>query len=122
MTGLPNRRLFEQDLTSALGRAAQGGGGLLHVFLDIDNLKQVNDRFGHHVGDILIRAVAGLLEALRRPGQVLPVAECTGLMRVIDLMVVALMGVAVAHLHAVGLRIRVSVNLSPDSLQQAQLG
>ena len=71
MTGLPNRQLGEDYLAAALASARQGGGGLLHVFLDLDNFKQVNDRFGHHAGDRLIREVAGRLEALRHGPEVL---------------------------------------------------
>lgn len=71
VTGLPNRELFEDVLSAAITTARRGGGQLMHVFLDIDNFKQVNDRFGHHAGDLLIRKVAERLEEIRQPPQVL---------------------------------------------------
>ncbi len=71
VTGLPNRELFEDSLAAAIAKAQRDRGYLLHVFLDIDNFKQVNDRFGHHAGDQLIRKVAARLEKVRQGPQVL---------------------------------------------------
>lgn len=71
VTGLPNRELFEHALAEALAKALQSREHLLLVFLDIDNFKQVNDRFGHHAGDRLIRQVAARLETVRQGAQVL---------------------------------------------------
>lgn len=67
LTGLPNRKCFEAELQRVLA----AGGAVMHAFLDLDNFKQVNDRFGHRVGDLLIREVARRLEALRQPDQIL---------------------------------------------------
>lgn len=50
MTGLPNRTLFREYLDAAVLR----GGRLALIFIDIDNFKQINDRFGHLVGDNVI--------------------------------------------------------------------
>ncbi|MEF2553093.1 GGDEF domain-containing protein [Aurantimonas sp. A2-1-M11] len=55
MTGLLNRRGFDQSLA----RMPRGGGTL--VLCDIDHFKQVNDRYGHSVGDSVIRAFAELI-------------------------------------------------------------
>ena len=71
VTGLPNRELFEDALAAAITSAERTDGHLLHVFLDLDNFKQVNDRFGHHAGDLLIRQVAERLEEIRQGPQVL---------------------------------------------------
>ncbi|OYU37453.1 MAG: GGDEF domain-containing protein [Pseudorhodobacter sp. PARRP1] len=71
MTGLPNRALFEDYLGAAIADADQSNSDLLHVFLDLDNFKQVNDRFGHHLGDLLIQEVAKRLERIRGKDQVL---------------------------------------------------
>lgn len=60
LTGRPNRTKFEKDL-----RACRDDWGLLLV--DIDNLKTVNDTFGHNVGDALIAAVAARLSAAVKP-------------------------------------------------------
>ncbi len=66
LTGLPNRRLLLDRLEHALRRRDSIGTSLL--FLDIDGFKSVNDRFGHDVGDEVLKIVAGRLGELVRPG------------------------------------------------------
>lgn len=58
LTGLPNRRLFTQRLDEAIRR-----GPFVLIFVDLDDFKELNDRFGHAGGDELLRAVG---ERLRR--------------------------------------------------------
>lgn len=62
LTGLPNRRLFEDRVTEAFKHAKRGGGKLALLFIDLDRFKEVNDTLGHRVGDML------LVEAGRRLG------------------------------------------------------
>ncbi len=59
LTDLPNRRRLEAALRERIGAGRTGVVGLL--FVDLDRFKSVNDRFGHDVGDELIRAAAGRL-------------------------------------------------------------
>lgn len=66
VTGLPNRLLFSDRLTQALGAAHRHRNKLAVVFLDIDTFKSVNDRLGHSVGDALLKAVANSLVACLR--------------------------------------------------------
>jgi diguanylate cyclase (GGDEF)-like protein/PAS domain S-box-containing protein len=66
LTGLPNRQRFYERLDEALDRAA-AGAEVAVLFLDVDGFKLVNDGLGHHVGDDLLRAVAGRLRACLRP-------------------------------------------------------
>lgn len=58
VTNLPNRILFYDRLEQALAQAQRYQQKLAILFLDLDGFKQVNDKYGHHVGDGLLKAVA----------------------------------------------------------------
>jgi diguanylate cyclase (GGDEF)-like protein len=66
LTGLYNRRHLGDALEQAVAHAAETSGHLSVIMLDIDHFKNVNDRYGHAVGDNLIVAVAGQLTAAVR--------------------------------------------------------
>jgi diguanylate cyclase (GGDEF)-like protein/PAS domain S-box-containing protein len=69
LTGLLNRAGFEQglDALGAAGKAAPDGlGGLAVLYLDLDNFKPINDRYGHPVGDQVLEQFAQRLMALVR--------------------------------------------------------
>jgi diguanylate cyclase (GGDEF)-like protein len=57
LTGLPNRRLFQDRLAGALERAHRSGKQAALLLVDLDHFKQVNDTAGHHVGDLLLKRV-----------------------------------------------------------------
>jgi diguanylate cyclase (GGDEF)-like protein len=65
LTGLPNRRAFEERLPTELARAARSGQPLALVLLDLDGFKGVNDRLGHPAGDEVLREVARILDESR---------------------------------------------------------
>lgn len=66
LTGVRNHRAFHEDLTRELERTQRAGGHLALVMLDMDGLKQVNDRFGHQEGDEQLRSLAGcMVETMR---------------------------------------------------------
>jgi diguanylate cyclase (GGDEF)-like protein len=62
LTGLPNRRAFMPVLERACEQARNGADAFALLFLDLDRFKQVNDTFGHAVGDELLAAAAKRLE------------------------------------------------------------
>jgi len=65
LTGLYNRRRFDEELTREIPLAQRSEQGGAAIVLGLDNFTLVNDTLGHHAGDELIRRVAGLLsEAL----------------------------------------------------------
>ena len=67
LTGLLNRRAFEDILIRQMKRQEIAGGVLSVMMLDIDRFKQVNDSLGHHAGDEVIRRVAAVLHESTRP-------------------------------------------------------
>ncbi|WP_165694193.1 diguanylate cyclase [Teichococcus deserti] len=71
LTGLANRRRFEEAMALEWRRCAREGQPLSLLVLDADNFKRYNDRYGHPAGDTCLRMLAGCLSATaRRPGDV----------------------------------------------------
>ncbi|HEX7107312.1 MAG TPA: diguanylate cyclase [Acidothermaceae bacterium] len=68
LTGLPNRRVLTEVLTTESARAARDGTALALLMLDIDWFKQLNDAHGHAAGDRALQALGRLLTANLRPG------------------------------------------------------
>lgn len=62
LTHLPNRGFLQERLKAALGRARREQGRLALLYVDLDKFKQVNDNFGHAVGDLLLQEVARRLQ------------------------------------------------------------
>ncbi|NNG23425.1 bifunctional diguanylate cyclase/phosphodiesterase [Telluria aromaticivorans] len=71
LTALPNRLLFHDRLQHAMVRAARADEQLAVLFIDLDRFKNVNDTLGHHVGDELLKQVAGALTKCLREGDTL---------------------------------------------------
>jgi len=66
LTGLYNRRHFDEVLTSRFSEATRYGSDLSCLMMDLDDFKRVNDRFGHHVGDeLLILSAISVASQLR---------------------------------------------------------
>ncbi len=61
LTGVSNRRFFERRLAEEIERWARHVGPLVCMLVDVDFFKQVNDRYGHQVGDRVLRQIASIL-------------------------------------------------------------
>ena len=57
LTGLPNRALFRDRLSTAMARAQRTGAPMALMFLDLDRFKLINDSLGHEVDDRLLQQI-----------------------------------------------------------------
>ncbi|ROR34983.1 GGDEF domain-containing protein [Inmirania thermothiophila] len=106
LTGVPNRRYFEQRLREELERARRAGTPLGCAFIDIDRFKAINDGHGHEVGDHVLRAVARVVDAGLRACDVL--ARYGG-----EEFVALLPGSGLEEALAIAERVRAAVAASP---------
>lgn len=66
LTGLPNRRLFQDRLREEIKRSQRGGGRFAQLFIDLDRFKEINDTLGHDLGDkLLVEAAARISKSVR---------------------------------------------------------
>jgi diguanylate cyclase (GGDEF)-like protein len=68
LTGLANRALADDELEKAIARADRQRSPLSLLFIDLDDFKAVNDRFGHGAGDLVLKTVAARLVDAGRKG------------------------------------------------------
>lgn len=66
VTGMPNRHFFEERIIQAVANATRYGGYCYLMMIDLDDFKIVNDRLGHHVGDLLLQEVGIRLSSTLR--------------------------------------------------------
>ena len=92
LTGIPNRYLFTERLRNEMERARKARGQLAVIYIDVDNLKHVNDSLGHREGDRLLQEVASRIasttrqqESLGRLGGDEFALFCTNFGEVVDL-------------------------------------
>ena len=71
LTGIHNRRYFDERLDEEISRSLRQNKALSCLFLDIDHFKQFNDVYGHHVGDLVLKEVAKLIKSQMRQSDVL---------------------------------------------------
>lgn len=68
VTGLPNRTLFFEHLEQAIREARRPGRRVALLFIDVDGFKQVNDTFGHDVGDEFLKQIGERMKGALRDG------------------------------------------------------
>ena len=71
LTGLPNRRLLEDRLEQALAHAGRTGHKVAVLLIDLDRFKEVNDTFGHRIGDLALQQVVLRLSSRMRASDTL---------------------------------------------------
>ena len=76
LTGLPNRRLFDDRLVQAMSRAQRTGLSAAVFVVDLDNFKTINDTHGHRTGDVVLARAGDVLKAKIRSSDTL--ARCGG--------------------------------------------
>ncbi|MBU6995029.1 sensor domain-containing diguanylate cyclase [Ferrovum myxofaciens] len=86
LTGLPNRLLLMDRLSQAIRSLNRESPGIALLFVDLDHFKPINDNFGHHVGDLVLRETATRLQSCVRESDT--IARLGG-----DEFIVLLMGV-----------------------------
>jgi diguanylate cyclase (GGDEF)-like protein len=112
LTGLANRRHFDQVLKEELGRASRASGSLALIMIDVDCFKQYNDLYGHLDGDECLRQIGEVLRtaegrssdlAVRYGGEefavLLPNTDLAGACNVAEAIRVAIRALAIAHAH-----------------------
>jgi len=132
LTGLVNRRRFIEALQAEVERARRFGSALTVILTDLDDFKRVNDEFGHHAGDIVLRSFAELMQSHMRevdvPGRIggeefailLPETDADGAASVAERMRQSLDAVSVpVDEHR---SVRVTASFGVASLQPDQLG
>ena len=115
LTGLVNRRYFEERLSVETEKAFPSGSNLSVIMVDIDHFKRVNDTFGHAGGDKVLREIASLLKSsVRRQDDM--VARYGG-----EEFVLVLPGVALEATSTIAERIRRSVENTPVDIGETQV-
>ena len=133
LTGLANRRLFEERLVREYERARRSGASFALIMADVDHFKQYNDRYGHPAGDECLRQVAAAVAAgARRPSDlaaryggeefavILAETELAGAHAVADKIRAALAAVDLRHAASPTGRVTVSMGLYVGQPAQAE--
>jgi len=131
LTGLPNRLQLEDHLAQAVTHARRGGGTVAVLYLDVDDFKNINDGWGHGVGDDALRALAGRV-AEEMPPQarlariggdelvlVLEAAPAEAVTALVERLRASLQRPLTAGRHGFALRVSIGVARYPDDARDA---
>ncbi|NOZ53071.1 MAG: sensor domain-containing diguanylate cyclase [Gammaproteobacteria bacterium] len=113
LTGINNRRFFDQRLQEEIGRSIRANDPISCLFIDIDYFKNINDQYGHQNGDVVLRKIASLIRAQLRNCDV--IARYSG-----EEFVVLLANTAPDIATEIAERIRLSIAASPISLMEIE--
>lgn len=124
LTGLANRRHFDETLVLELRRAHRNQVPLSLMMIDVDHFKRFNDNYGHQAGDRCLKQVADALKAAcRRAGElaaryggeefalILPHCDAAGAVAVAEAIREAMRGMAIPHTGSVRSHVTVSIGL-----------
>ncbi|VVM93603.1 hypothetical protein PS619_02953 [Pseudomonas fluorescens] len=125
LTGLANRRCFDQTLATEARRAQRDGSSLALLMIDIDYFKLFNDALGHVAGDACLQAVARVLdECVRRPSDlvaryggeefavIMPATDIDGAAVVAQLIIERLQKANIAHPTSPVARVSLSIGIA----------
>jgi len=125
LTGLANRRCFDQTLATEARRAQRDGSSLALLMIDIDYFKRFNDALGHVAGDACLQAVARVLdECVRRPSDlvaryggeefavIMPATDIDGAAVVAQMIIERLQQANIAHPTSPVARVSLSIGIA----------
>lgn len=124
LTGLANRRLFDERLNAEWERVARRGGSLGVVAIDVDHFKKYNDCFGHPAGDECLKGIATAIQACGRAidtparlggeefAMLLPDADVSGAIAAAERLRVAVERLALNHPYNEGGVVTISVGVA----------
>ena len=121
LTGLANRRAFMEALEKAVARSMRFGHPMALLFMDMDGFKEINDCFGHHVGDLALQAFARRLERCVRKGDTIArlggdeftvLAEGVDSIEQAEAMARKIVEAMVPPMESTGVRLRTSIGIS----------
>jgi diguanylate cyclase (GGDEF)-like protein len=131
LTGVANRRKFDEDLYADWRHCAREGASLALLLVDVDYFKRFNDQYGHQAGDACLKAIAkALVQSLRRPydkvarygGEefacLLPNTDLLGAQSIAQRMVDQVRALAIEHLPS-GVDPNVSISVGVAALDAA---
>ncbi|WP_075256602.1 sensor domain-containing diguanylate cyclase [Herbaspirillum camelliae] len=125
LTGVFNRRYFDQAISTELSRFHRLGGSLILIMIDVDHFKKYNDTYGHAAGDTCLQKVASAIESVtQRPSDIvaryggeefvaiLPTAGQDGGIAVANQMLTAVRNLDLAHSKSPVGKVRISVGIA----------